>query len=128
MTRKLTDSAKQKRQEAKKRIIEDPKGLPDQLKQHTIETLYRIGKDPAEIAAITGIEARTVSRNVKRFKETGTCNPTPRTGRPLSKVTKQNTKKIRQRVRRDLDLASTPNPQDRQQEQFQGYWPDAKAR
>ena len=53
MPRKLTESVKRKREAKRSRKIEKPNAMPDHLKQSTIEFLYRIGKEPNEIAKVS---------------------------------------------------------------------------
>lgn len=95
MPRALTESAKKRRLEKEQRVIEEPANVPDNLKQSTIEFLYRTGKNAKEIISFTGIRSQTVYDCIKRFKETGTAAPAARSGRPVSALSAQNILKVR---------------------------------
>lgn len=107
MPRALTDSAKKKRLEKKEQKIEDATELPNCLKQATIEFLFRYGKEASEIIEFTGIPKSTVFKAIKRFKETGTCAPKPRSGRPEVAVTKLKIKQVRKMLWRDAEMPMT---------------------
>jgi transposase len=89
MPRKLTESAKKRREEKKQRIIEKPAEVPDHLKQSTVEFLYRTGKDAKEIIGFTGISKSTVYDQINRIKETGVAASKPRSGRSLTATSKR---------------------------------------
>jgi transposase-like protein len=105
MPRALTESAKKRRLEKEQRIIEKPSDLPDNLKQATIEFLYRTGKDAKEITEFTGISERTVYQNIKRIKENGTSAPTPRSGRPVTATSKVNIVKARKIISKNPEAS-----------------------
>ena len=90
MPRKVTESAKKKRLEKQQRTIEKPTDLPDNLKQATIEFLYRTGKEAKDIIEVTGIRSNTVYDNINRIKETESAAPKPKTGRPVTDTSKEN--------------------------------------
>jgi transposase len=92
MTRKITDSA-QKKRSWKNRTPEKPADLPQKLKHHTIECLYRLGREAIEIIRLTGFRPSTVYEAIKRFQKSGSsCKRSKKTGRPASVVTKENIK------------------------------------
>lgn len=106
MPRKLTESAKKRREEKKQRIIEMPANVPDHLKQSTIEFLWRTGKDAKEIIDLTGIAMKTVYENIKRIKETGTAAPKPNPGRPITATSKENVVKARKIISKNPEVST----------------------
>jgi hypothetical protein len=101
MPRKLTESAKRKREEKKKRVVEKPSQLPEILKQHTIEALFRMGWDAPRISREIGFPLRTVQANIKRYKGSGSTAPGAKGGRKPSAVTKRNLNRVRCMLRRN---------------------------
>jgi transposase len=95
MPRKLTPSAKEKRL-WKKRPIEKPADLPEQMKQTVAEYFYRTGMEPPEIIKTTGIRGPTVNDAITRYQETGSCKRrSESSGRPATAATEENIKKVR---------------------------------
>lgn len=107
MPRKLTESAKKRRQEKKERIVEKPSDVPDYLKRSTIEFLWRIGKDAKEIIDFTGISKSTVYDCINRIKETGTSTPKPIPGRPLTATSNENVTKARKIISKNPEVSRT---------------------
>jgi len=99
MPRKLTESAKRKREKAKNRVVEKPSQLPEILKQHTIEALFRMGWDATRISREIGFPLRTVQANIKRYKESGSTRAEG--GRKSSAVTSRNLNRVRCMLRRN---------------------------
>lgn len=105
MPRKLTESAKQKRLEKEQRKVEKAADIPDYLKQATVEFLYRTGKEPKEIIEFTGISKTTVYDNIKRFKETGSTAPKPRSGRPVTATSDEKVLKARKIISKNPETS-----------------------
>ena len=76
MPRKLSDSAKEKREKKMNRRIEQGKDLPAGIKHPMIEGLYRIGWNAVKIRKETGIPLMTVRDSIKRYEDKGTCDAT----------------------------------------------------
>src|SRR3954453_692261 len=76
MPRRLSDSAKEKREKRANRKIEEGRNLPAGIKHPMIEGLYRIGWDAVKINKETGIPLMTVRDSIKHYEEKGTCDAT----------------------------------------------------
>jgi transposase len=63
--------------------------------------LYKQGRKPKFIIDTLGVNRRFVNRAIKRFKEQGSSDDRPRSGRPRSADTPTNRRKIRMRVKRN---------------------------
>lgn len=71
------------------------------IDRHTILRLSQSGHSQKDIARITGFSRRTIENTVRRFRETGTTNDRPRSGRPATAVTSVNVKRLRDKIRYD---------------------------
>lgn len=67
----------------------------------SILALHQAGITPADIAKRLLIPRTTVFNNLKRFKETGTMDDRPRSGRPKTATSNRIVKVIREKIRRD---------------------------
>lgn len=64
-----------------------------------IIALHQKGKKQKEIASALNIAQSTVSKTIKRYKELGTTEDRPRSGRPVTATTKKNIKSVYDRIR-----------------------------
>ena len=63
--------------------------------------LFEQGKSGRKIAELLNVPARTAQEVIKRFKETGSYNDRPRSGRPRTARTPANKRKIKGRIQRN---------------------------
>ena len=70
-------------------------------KRGAVIALHNEGVSPSEIAKRLEMYLATVCKQIKRYKELGTLDDRPRSGRPVTATTKKNKEKIRSRIRRN---------------------------
>jgi inhibitor of nuclear factor kappa-B kinase subunit alpha len=75
--------------------------MPTNQNREAIIALHRKGKTQKEIISALKVPQSTVSRAIKRFKELGTSEDRPRSGRPVTATTPKMVKRIRERIRRN---------------------------
>ena len=63
--------------------------------------LFDQGKSGRKIAELLNVPARTAQEVIKRFKETGSYNDRPRSGRPRTARTPANKRKIKSRIQQN---------------------------
>jgi transposase len=67
-----------------------------------IISLYNDGKRPLIISKTLNIPRNTVYDAIKRYKELGSLEDRPRSGRPVTGATVANKEKIRKKISRNL--------------------------
>lgn len=67
--------------------------------------LHKRGMKNSDISKTLGMPMRTVQKAVKRFKELGTTEDRPRSGRPATVTTPEMINKVRCRIRRNSEVS-----------------------
>jgi inhibitor of nuclear factor kappa-B kinase subunit alpha len=70
-------------------------------KRGAVVALHNEGLSPSEISKRLEMDLSTVCKQIKRYKQLGTLEDRPRSGRPVTATTKKNKEIIRNRIRRN---------------------------